>query len=261
MITKKGMLQALDGLIDVADQQRQQFLRDLQPWTNEFVAWWKAAESTVEAIFGSNSEAYLRFRAIHFLPPPGVQYANEIEEQKAKLIWFDSGLTFARSSLVGFRYSVERLAADDEPARPSPFIFVSYGGPTRTHVDAVRDFLAALGLQAVIVADLPNLNLSVNEKVLSYMNLCSAGIALATVEDETTANEKRARPNVENEIGMMQTLPNIGARIIYLKEPEVKFASNYAEKVWIEFRKERVQDAFTAIAREIAAFGLIRWGS
>ena len=53
------------------------------------------------------------------------------------------------------------------------------------------------------------------------MSICTCAIALATVEDETTAHEQRTRPNVENEIGMLQTAPNIGSRIIYLKEPNV----------------------------------------
>lgn len=235
MISKAGMLQALDGLIEVADQIRTQFWRELQPWSSEFVAWLKAAESTVEMIFGSKSEAYTRFRTIYFTPPPGEQYANELEANKAKLTWFESGLTFARTSLIGYRYSVERLATDDEPTRSSPFIFISHGGPTRIHVDCMRDFLKALGLEPIIVADLPNMNMSINEKVLSYLSICTGAIALATSEDETTAAEKRTRPNVENEIGMMQTAPGIGERIVYLKEPDVRFASNYAEKVWIEF--------------------------
>lgn len=259
MITKRGMLDALDGLITAVEELRVHFLDNLQPWTPQFVVWLKAAESTVETVFGSRSEAYLRFQAIHFQPPPEEQHANEIEAGKAKLLWFHSGLDFAKATLIGFRYSVERLATDDEPSRPSPYIFISHGGPTRSHVDAVRDFLSAVGLQPLIVADLPSLGMSVNSKVLGYMGICSAGIALATTEDETTSHERRARPNVENEIGMMQAINNIGERIIYLKEPEVQFASNYAEKVWIEFRKDRVHEAFTAIAKELRAFRLVGW--
>jgi hypothetical protein len=87
------------------------------------------------------------------------------------------------------------------------------------------------------------------------MGLCSASVVLATAEDETLAREKRARPNVENEIGMLQAAENIGSRIVYLKEPEVSFASNYSEKIWIEFKKESVHAAFTAIAKELSAFG------
>ena len=121
----------------------------------------------------------------------------------------------------------------------------------------MRDFIAALGLGPVLVCDMPNLNLSVNEKVRFYMALCTGGIALATVDDETTADEQRARPNVENEIGMLQMASNIGSRIIYLKEPAVRFASNYQEKVWIPFSKERIQDSFVDLAKELRAFGFI----
>jgi predicted nucleotide-binding protein len=193
------------------------------------------------------------------MPPPGEAYANDIEQAKGRLTWFESGLRYAHVTLIGYRYSVERLAPDPS-ARATPNVFVSHGGPTRTHVDQVRDFLTALGLQPIIVADLPNLNLSVNEKVRFYMNLCTGGIALATSVDETTAKEQRTRPNVENEIGMFQTAPNIGDRIIYLKEPAVKFATNYSEKVWISFSKERIQDAFISIARELRAFGFLGAG-
>ena len=126
-----------------------------------------------------------------------------------------------------------------------------------THVQLVQDFLGALGLGPVVVRDRPNLNLSVNEKVRFYMALCTGAVALATVEDETIANEQRTRPNVENEIGMLQAAPNIGSRIIYLKEPNVTFASNYQEKVWIPFTKERVQDSFINIAKELRAFGFV----
>jgi hypothetical protein len=59
------------------------------------------------------------------------------------------------------------------------------------------------------------------------MSLCTEAVALASVEDETVTNEQRTRPNVENEIGMLQTAENIGSRITYLKEPNVVFASSY----------------------------------
>src|SRR4051812_32290117 len=107
------MLDALDGLITAVEGLQVQFLDNLQPWTPQFVVWLKAAESTVETVFGSRSEAYLRFQAIHFQPPPEEQHANEMEAEKAKLLWFHSGLDFAKATLIGFRYSVGRLATDD----------------------------------------------------------------------------------------------------------------------------------------------------
>ena len=256
MLTKEQMLSALDGLIAKAERLHNVFLSDFVTWSPDFTVWLKASESTVETIFGSASDTLFSFKRIYFLPPPYQQFANDIERGKAELTWFDSGLRFAHETLVGYRYSVERLAPE-EPERGTRYIFISHGGPTTTHVQLVRDFLGALGLAPVVVRDMPNLNLSVNEKVRFYMALCTGAIALATVEDETIANEQRTRPNVENEIGMLQAAPNIGSRIIYLKEPNVTFASNYQEKVWIPFAKERVQDSFIAIAKELRAFGFV----
>src|SRR5689334_6749063 len=78
-----------------------------------------------------------------------------------RAVWF--GLRTACASLSpprgGYRYSLERLLPD-ESIRPSPNVFISHGGPTRTHVNAVRDLLVALGLAPIIVADMLNLNLS-----------------------------------------------------------------------------------------------------
>ena len=126
-----------------------------------------------------------------------------------------------------------------------------------THVDAVRDLLLAVGLEPVIVTYRPNMNLSLNDKVRAYMNVSDSAIVLATAEDETVSErERRAPPNVENEIGMLQASSYIGDRIAYLKEPVVKFASNYAEKAWIKFTKEQIQDSFTVLLRELNAFGL-----
>jgi hypothetical protein len=256
MLSKQQMLGALDGLIAEGARLHQLFLGDFATWSPDFAVWLKASESTIETIFGSASEALLSFKTIYFLPPAGEQFANDVEKHKAELGWFDSGLRYAISTLIGYRYSVERLASD-MTSRTTPNIFISHGGPTLTHVHLVRDFITALGLSPIVVMDMPNLNLSVNEKVRFYMSLCSGAIALATVEDETTTLEKRARPNVENEIGMLQMAPNIGARIVYLKEPTVKFASNQQEKVWIPFDKAHVETAFILIAKELRAFGFL----
>lgn len=248
------MLAALDGLIGEATRLHAIFLNDLVTWTPDFAVWLKAAEATVEAIFGTHSQALNSFRSIYFLPPPGEQYVNEIEETKAKVTWFGSGLRYACVTLVGYRYSVDRLATEP-PSRATPDIFLAHGGPTLSHVYLVRDFLGALGLSGVVVRDLPNLNLSANEKVRYYMSLCAGGIALATLEDETVAREGRARPNVENEIGMMQTAANIGSRITYLKEAGVQFASNYAEKIWIPCRRGGFRTRSLTLPRSCARSG------
>src|SRR6266852_3533780 len=127
MLTKQQMLSAVDGLIVEAERLHAVFLADFLPWSCDFAVWLKASESTVEAIFGSGSDALSSFKKIYFLPPPGQQSANDMERVKAELTWFDSGLRFAHVTLIGYRYSVERLATE-EPARSTPYIFISHGG-------------------------------------------------------------------------------------------------------------------------------------
>jgi hypothetical protein len=98
-------------------------------------------------------------------------------------------------------------------------VFISHGGPSFSHVCAVRDLLNELGLMAVIVQQLPSFGLSVHEKVRRWMRICRSAIVLATADDESVVGEPRTRPNIEHEIGMLQTIPTIQNRIVYLKEP------------------------------------------
>jgi len=256
MVTKNQLLNALDCHIDDGEGIYNEFLRTYTPWTGDFAAWFKGCESTVEAIYGQGADALRGFRSIYFLPPANQSFASETARENAKLVWFESGLRFAVNTLIGYRYSLERLLPETM-GRPNRYVFISHGGPTRTHVDMAKELMVSVGLFPIVVADMPNLNFSVNKKVQGYMGICESALVLATAEDETIALETRTRPNVENEIGMLQASPNIGERIIYLKEPEVQFASNYAEKVWIAFEKGRLQDSFIFLLRELRAFGLI----
>lgn len=256
MLTKQQMLGALDSLITDAGGLFEAFSHDLAPWTPQFVVWLKASESTIETIYGSRSDALATFRSIYFMPPPDQTFTSDADRDKARLVWFDSGLRFAIQTLVGFRYSIDRLLPDEEQKHHNPFVFISHGGPIRAHVDTVAELLKTIGLSPVIVEDLPNLNLSLNDKVRHYMGLCGAAIVLATLDDDAPA-ERRTRANISHEIGLLQEIPNIGGRIAYLKEAEVEFPSNYREKGWIRFTRTRAQDAFISLLKELRAFGLV----
>jgi predicted nucleotide-binding protein len=133
-------------------------------------------------------------------------------------------------------------------------VFISHGGPSFSHVRAVRDLLNALDFVPVIAQELPSFGLSVHEKVQGWMRICRSAIVLATADDKSAAGNSRTRPNVEHEIGMLQASPTIQDRIVYLKEPRVQFPSNFAEKVWIEFSRARIQHIFTPLIRELRAF-------
>jgi len=133
-------------------------------------------------------------------------------------------------------------------------VFVSHGGRTICHVEKVRELLEALNFKPIVVMNMPNLGLSIGDKVRKWMSICRSAVVLATADDESVAVVQRTRPNVDHEVGMLQTIRGVRNRIVYLKEPTVKFASNYADKVWIEFDKNRIQDSFVPLIKEINAF-------
>jgi hypothetical protein len=254
--SKAQMIAALDALIARGKDIRASFQRVPVPFNGDFVAWFTECLSTLEAIYGTNSDAINSFRVILFAPPVLGVYPNETERQRAAWVWFDNGLWYAINSLIGRRTSLQRLLPE-EVSRANQNVFISHGGPTQTHVDLVVALLEAVGLVPVVVMNRPNLGMSVNEKVHHYMRLCDSAVVLATEEDETTVHEGRARPNVENEVGMLQALPRINGRIVYMKEPGVKLASNYQEKAWIPFTKIRIQDAFVPLLVELREFGVL----
>lgn len=137
-----------------------------------------------------------------------------------------------------------------------PHVFLSHGRPCMEHVRSVAALLLALKLNPVIVEDKPNLGLSIHQKVRKYVKMCRAAVVFATSDEKNRGTRTRTRPNIDHEIGMLQSTPEIGGRIVFMKEPAVHAASNYAEKVWIEFLKERIQDSFVPLIRELNAFAL-----
>lgn len=132
-------------------------------------------------------------------------------------------------------------------------VFISHGGPSIRHVRAVGDLLTALGLTPVVSIDMPNLGLSVQDKVRKCMRICRSAVVLATPDVEAPAKTSRTRPNVDHEIGMLQTMANIGNRIVYMKDRKVEFPSNYREKVWIPFDRDRISESFVPLVKELRA--------
>jgi predicted nucleotide-binding protein len=134
-------------------------------------------------------------------------------------------------------------------------VFIAHGGRFMKHVRLMAEFLVAINWYPVVVKDLPNLGLSIDEKVRRYMKMCHAAVVLATADDEDRS-KSRTRPNVDQEMGMLQITPEIGGRIVLMKERSVRLASNYREKLWIEFARERIQDSFIPLAKELHALEL-----
>jgi predicted nucleotide-binding protein len=168
-----------------------------------------------------------------------------------RLAEYDAYITTTRAALRTFK---RKSVAFEHPFTKN--VFITHAGPEMRAVEDLGELVDALGLNPVVCIQMPNLGLSVNDKVHKYMRICGSAIVLATAEEPDLAQTTRTRPNVEHEIGMLQALPNIGNRIVYMKEPNVQSPSNYSEKVWIPFDRDRISESFVPLIQELRAFGL-----
>ena len=142
-----------------------------------------------------------------------------------------------------------------EKQAPSPLwrnVFISHGGRFMGHVERLAELLPFANFCPVVAKFQPDsLSPTVNQKVQNCARLCRFAVVLAT--EETATAPGKTRDNILHEIGMLQAMKNIGNRIVYMKEPGVELASNYRDKIWISFRKSRIQDSFLRLLRELKA--------
>jgi predicted nucleotide-binding protein len=137
-------------------------------------------------------------------------------------------------------------------------IFISHGGKHKA-LEKVKNFLISLDLEPVIVEEKPSEGKSVDDLVEERMKSCSAVIILATKDDKIEKRKKiyyQPRQNVIHEIGLAQQI--FGNKIIYLKEKGCEFPSNINPKVWENFTRNNMENAFIKINKELKAFDIIK---
>jgi predicted nucleotide-binding protein len=144
------------------------------------------------------------------------------------------------------------------PAKP-PKAFIAHGGKSGV-LDKLREFIQALGIDPLIVELLPSKGMSVDEKVNKYIKDADCGIVLATKGGivDTTGNKPKQHPrlNVIDEFERLRTtFPN---KTILLLEKGVDLPSNISSFTYEPFARQSMDRAFTAIARELTAFGILK---
>jgi predicted nucleotide-binding protein len=141
------------------------------------------------------------------------------------------------------------------PTHP-PKAFIAHGGESAAR-DKLENFLTALGVTPIIVEKQPSQGRSKDKNVEHYLKQCDCSIILATKGDiDGQTAEFIPRGNILIEIGRSQEI--LPDKMIYLLEEGAKFPTDIDEKVWERFTKESMDKAFTKIAKELRAFGLIR---
>jgi hypothetical protein len=111
-----------------------------------------------------------------------------------------------------------------------PTIFISHSSKYKDQVAVpFRDHIESLGMQAIIVEDMPHPAEAGSEpeaKVEYFLQGADMFVALLTPDDRIEGGEIRARANIADEIGRAKSLPHLRRRIQVFKSPEVVVHSN-----------------------------------
>jgi predicted nucleotide-binding protein len=219
-------------------------------YTFYFKKWCSETEYVLIEIFGKDSSEVANFKDA--LSGPGISgtKAQVAGYRRRTMLRVAAEIEAILSTIK--KYGVpEKLTAGIPP-----HAFIAHGGKTAAR-DKLQDFLMALGVTPIIVEKQPSQGRSKDKNVEHYLKQCDCAIILATKGDiDGRTGEFIPRGNILIEIGRSQEI--LPDRMIYLLEEGAKFPTDIDEKVWERFTKESMDKAFTKIAKEFRAFGLIR---
>lgn len=219
-------------------------------YTFYFQKWRSETEYGLIDIFGEDANEVKKFKDV---TSPG--YVTGKETQLTKHM--QRTMLTAAAEIEAILSSIKEHGIPEihESAIP-PQVFIAHGGKTAAR-DKLQDFLVALGVTPIIVEEQPSEGRSKDKNVEHYLKQCDCAIILATKGDiDGRTGEFIPRGNILIEIGRSQEI--LPDRMIYLLEEGAKFPTDIDEKVWGRFTKESMDKAFTKIAKELRAFGLIR---
>jgi len=158
---------------------------------------------------------------------------------------------------MGIRDENGEISCKSDNANVPPKVFIAHGGKSGT-LDKLCEFLEALGLEPQVVELLPSQGLSVDAKVEKYIHSADCGIVLATSGGIVyeAANKKHPRLNVIDEFARLRAaFPN---KTVLLLEKGVSLPSNISGITYESFARQSMDRAFSAIARELTAFGILK---
>lgn len=228
-------------------------LKCLSYKNNEWTLWRSKINVIIEDTFGKNSSEYKEFNpSVGFVSIGGTEYEHQL-----------SYLRDLESDELGIKKIVQKyeilgippVSTDKENTKSeSPKVFISHG-KEGIALPKIEKFLDVLGIEPLIVKDMPSLDRTVIDKVNDYLAQSQFVIILATCDDNI-GGTMHPRQNVIHEIGLAQkTHPG---KILYLLEKNAEFPSNILPKVWERFQQDNLENVFVRMIIELRALGILK---
>lgn len=217
-----------------------------------FLRWKSACQDSLAIVFGNQSQIYLNFQQVNYLPPPALALTGN-----AEILFFVTAMKSAKEVLEGSLFVVNAWWQDtavEEPIKVLPFI--SYGGRKGKNIGyKIKDLFTALNIQVLIAEDLPNIGLSLDQKIELLMSISNVAIVIMTAEDIVNNKLVGIRQNVIHELATLKHLGNISNRIICLKEKDAVLPSNIKNLAYSSLNNSNLESVYICILKELKAFG------
>ncbi|MBA7571314.1 MAG: hypothetical protein GH159_03930 [Dehalococcoidia bacterium] len=246
---KKEAIELLEKALTEAPQ-----LRELRHGNRKFTLWYDKVRNIIKAALDREDlERFSSWRAVH----TAGMFSDEVyqEDYLGRLEDYETALEsiIEKYKLLGF--------ATKSSAMPetSPQAFIAHGGRSGV-LDKLREFIEALGIKPVIVELSPTRGMTVDEKVDKHIKDADCGIVLATKGGivDTRGSEKKQHPrlNVVDELERLRAA--FPEKTILLLERGVDLPSNVSGLTYEPFVGQSMDRAFSAIARELTAYGILK---
>ena len=222
----------------------------------KFPLWRSRIRVILEDAFGNDSKEYQVFsqsgKRAHIrtlMMPDSVHQNDYLENLKSLEI-----------SLKSIIQKYEILGVEEKPTTTvelPPKAFIAHGGKSGV-LDKLCEFIEALDIKSIIVELSASKGMTVDDKVNKYIKDADCGIVLATRGGIVDEKSKKQHPrlNVIDELERLRAA--FPEKTILLLERGVDLPSNISGLTYELFARQSMDRAFTAIARELTAFGILK---
>jgi hypothetical protein len=222
----------------------------------EFKLWCHKVETVIKKTLDSDDyDTFGSVQPLDYLDDLGIENIEQLIDYPKKLKDYETALKsiIQKYEILGFDIKPSPL-----PEIP-PKAFIAHGGRSGV-LDKLREFIESLGIKPVIVELSPSRGMTVDAKVNTYIKDADCGIVLARkggIVDTTGKTPKQhPRLNVIDELERLRAA--FPEKTILLVERGVDLPSNVSGLTYEPFVGQSMDRAFTAIARELTAFGILK---
>lgn len=243
--TKSRAIQRLQKSLNTISE-----LKKLQHGSAEFKKWNRATRIAVDNVFGSESQHSKEFASIKYIPSGYEILAATTDDDLERMNQraYFQGLDSASILLSSMIDEIDEYWEDSSQTSPlsvqetesptSNEVFVVHGRDEGAK-DTLARFLERLGLQPVVLAELPSQGLTIIEKFERHAQVAFA-VVLMTPDDTgslqggSDSSRPRARQNVIFEMGFF--IGRLGRdRVCSLTKGDVEIPSDYSGVVYIPY--------------------------